>query len=310
MNIEKMDSLEEKRIIILMSTYNGGDYLDEQLKSIYAQTYKKFRVYVRDDGSQDLTKEILNQYKQQYENFEWFSGENEGASKSFFLLMKIVPLEDAIYVFADQDDVWLPHKLQHIYKVFETDDNMKPVLYCGDTILADDKLQILKKENFGKKIYPSFGNALIENICIGCTSAMNSCLLSKLVEKVPQYEVMHDWWFYLTAACYGTVIYDSEPLLYYRQHEGNAVGSGATKRSRLARRIRNHKKHKNQISRQVEEFSEIYQVYGENAGLIECIKRYKESPKACWKLVTNRNIRRQRSLDNVIFKILFLLKQL
>ena len=58
MNIEKMDSLEEKRIIILMSTYNGGDYLDEQLKSIYAQTYKKFRVYVRDDGSQDLTKEI------------------------------------------------------------------------------------------------------------------------------------------------------------------------------------------------------------------------------------------------------------
>lgn len=310
MNIEKMDSLEEKRIIILMSTYNGGDYLDEQLKSIYAQTYKKFRVYVRDDGSQDLTREILNRYQQQYENFEWFSGENKGASKSFFLLMKMVPLEDAIYVFADQDDVWLSHKLQHIYEVFETDDNMKPVLYCGDTILTDDKLRILKEENFGKKICPSFGNALIENICIGCTSAMNGCLLSKIVEKIPKHEVMHDWWFYLTAACYGTVIYDSEPLLYYRQHGKNVMGSGATKYSRLARRLRNHKNHKNQISRQVREFSEIYPVCGENGELLECIKRYKESPKACWKLVTNKKIRRQRSMDDFIFKILFVLKQL
>ncbi len=310
MNIEKRDSLEEKQIIILMSTYNGENYLDEQIKSIYAQTYKKFKVYVRDDGSQDLTREILNRYKQQYDNFEWFSGENEGVSKSFFSLMGMIPLEDAIYVFADQDDVWLPHKLQHIYKVFETDDNVKPVLYCGDTILVDHKLQILKEKNLGENIQPSFGNALIENICIGCTSGMNGCLLAKLVEKIPQHEVMHDWWFYLTAACYGTVIYDSEPLIYYRQHEGNVIGSGVTKSSRLARRLRNHKRHKNQISKQAEEFSEIYQVCGDNAYLVECIKRYKDSLKACWKLVTNKEIYRQRSLDNFIFKILFVLKQL
>ena len=73
-------------------------------------------------------------------------------SKSFFSLMKMIPLEDAIYVFSDQDDVWLPYKLQHIYHVFETDHNSKPLLYCGDTILTDQELHILKKENFGENI--------------------------------------------------------------------------------------------------------------------------------------------------------------
>lgn len=310
MNIGEINLLEKKRIIILMSTYNGEEYLSEQLKSIYAQTCKNFEIYVRDDGSQDLTKDILNQYKKQYNNFQWFSGENMGASKSFFSLMKSIPLEDAIYVFSDQDDVWLPYKLQHIYRIFETDNNSKPLLYCGDTILTDQELHILKKENFGENIHPSFGNALVENICIGCTSAMNRCLLETLVKRIPQNEVMHDWWFYLTASCFGKVIYDKEPLLYYRQHDRNVMGSGVTKYDCILRRLRNHKNHKHQISRQAREFSDIFQVSGENAYLIECIKQYKESLTACWSVITNKNIHRQRRMDDIMFKVLFLFKQL
>lgn len=310
MSVEEMELFGKKRIIILMSTYNGEEYLDDQLKSIYAQTYRNFEVYIRDDGSQDLTREILNQYKEQYDNLQWFSGNNQGVSKSFFSLMKMIPLGNAIYVFSDQDDVWLPHKLQHIYEIFESDDNSKPLLYCGDTILADQELRVLKKENFGKNIRPSFGNALVENICIGCTSAMNGCLLEKLVKKVPQYEVMHDWWFYLTAACFGSVVYDKEPLLYYRQHEGNVMGSSTTKCNRFMRRLRNHKNHKNQISRQATEFSEVYPICGENAYLVECIKKYKDSLKAFWRLITNKSIHRQRRMDDIMFKFLFLFKQL
>ena len=310
MNIGEINLSEKKQIIILISTYNGEEYLDEQLKSIYDQTYTNFAVYVRDDGSQDLTKDILNRYEKKYDNFQWFSGRNIGTSKSFFSLMKMIPLEDAIYVFSDQDDVWLPYKLQHIYHVFETDHNSKPLLYCGDTILADQELHILKKENFGENICPSFGNALVENICIGCTSAMNRCLLENLVKRIPQNEVMHDWWFYLTASCFGTVIYDKEPLLYYRQHSRNVMGSGITKYDRIIRRLRNHKNHKHQISKQTREFSDTFQVTGENAYLIECIKQYKESLTACWRLITNTSIHRQRRLDDLIFKILFLFKQL
>lgn len=310
MSVGEMGLFEKKRIMILMSTYNGEKYLDEQLKSIYAQTYRNFEVYVRDDGSQDSTREILNEYQKQYDNFQWFSGTNRGVSKSFFSLMKRIPLEDAVYVFSDQDDVWLPHKLQHIYEIFELDENAKPLLYCGDTILADQELHVLKRENFGKNICPSFGNALVENICIGCTSAMNGCLLEMLVKKIPQYEVMHDWWFYLTASCFGSVVYDKEPLLYYRQHDGNVLGSSTTKCNRFMRRLRNHKNHKNQISRQATEFSEVYSICGENAYLVECIKQYKDSLKAFWRLITNKSIHRQRRMDDIIFRFLFLFKQL
>ena len=84
MNIGEINLSEKKQIFILISTYNGEEYLDEQLKSIYDQTYTNFAVYVRDDGSQDLTKDILNRYEKKYDNFQWFSGRNIGTSKSFF----------------------------------------------------------------------------------------------------------------------------------------------------------------------------------------------------------------------------------
>lgn len=312
MNTEKkvLGSINEKPVKVLISTYNGEAYLREQLESIYAQTYKNYKIYVRDDGSVDRTAEILQEYETRYDNFTWFSGENMGASKSFFDLMKTIPSEDAIYVFADQDDVWLPYKLKHINQVFSSNEEKEVLLYCGDTIVADEHLNILKKENFGKDIKPSFGNALVENICIGCTAAINKNLLNMLIQTVPQKEVMHDWWFYLTASCYGTVIYDEEPLVYYRQHENNVMGSSVTVVGRIFKRLKNHRNHKNQLGQQAEEFSEIFSVDGKNKELLDCVIQYKTSLKKQWKLIKNQEIYRQKKLDDLIFKILFLFKQL
>lgn len=301
---------EEKNVVILISTYNGERYLREQLDSIYAQTYKRFEIYVRDDGSCDTTGEILDEYKNQYDNFNWYAGQNIGSSKSFFTLMGMIEPKEAVYVFADQDDVWKPNKLERIIGFFDINDKSDLLLYCGDTILVDGEMKVLKDENFGKNIRPSFGNALIENICIGCTCAMNQGLLKRIIQRIPEHEVMHDWWFYLTASCYGKVIYDAEPLVYYRQHEKNVMGSGTTRINRLMRRINNHKNHQNQISRQAAEFSKIYQVEGENACLLECVKDYKKDINSCWRLIKNKEICRQRKSDDLIFKLLFLCKQL
>lgn len=302
--------MESASIIILISTYNGEIYLHEQLDSIYAQTDKNFKIYVRDDGSQDSTVEILEKYKKKYGNLYWYSGKNVGTAKSFFELMSSIPLENSIYVFADQDDVWMPYKLERIRRIFAQKCNNELFLYCGDTVLVDEKLHILKKENFGKDIRPSFGNALIENICIGCTAAANRQLICKVLERIPTNEVMHDWWFYLTASCYGTVFYDKEPLIFYRQHSHNVMGSSITGVERFRKRLKNHKNHKNQISRQTKEFSDIFEVSGENGVLLECMKQYKNSMRDRWLIIRNKNIYRQRKGDNFVFKILFMFKQI
>lgn len=302
--------MESASIIILLSTYNGELFLREQLDSIYHQTYKNFKIYARDDGSWDGTTDILEEYKNSYGNLHWYSGDNVGTSKSFFELMGFVPLEDAIYVFSDQDDVWMPCKLERIRRIFTERCKDELFLYCGDTILTDENLRVLKKENFGEKIKPSFGNALIENICIGCTAAVNKQVISKVIERVPENEVMHDWWIYLTVACYGTVFYDKEPLIYYRQHSHNVMGSSITGLERLRKRLKNYKNHRNQISRQAKEISKIYNVSGENGILLECIKQYKNSFKENLILIWNKKIYRQRKVDNFIFKILFMFRQL
>ena len=201
----------------------------------------------------------------------------------------MIPLEDAIYVFSDQDDVWLPYKLQHIYHVFETDHN--PNHCCIVEIRFDrSRASYLKRKKIWRKYLPSFGNALVENICIGCTSAMNRCLLENLVKRIPQNEVMHDWWFYLTASCFGTVIYDKEPLLYYRQHSRNVMGSGITKYDRIIRRLRNHKNHKHQISKQTREFSDTFQVTGE----MHINRMYKQYKKVNRLLEINNNTKHHR----------------
>lgn len=298
-----------KEVFILMSTYNGQAYLEEQLESIYNQSYNVFRVYIRDDGSTDSTIAILQTYAEKYENFFWFSGKNRGTSKSVFLLMKHIEIKDGIYVFADQDDVWLPNKLQQVVKCFSKHDTDVPLLYCGDTILVDDEMRVIKDYNLGTNIRPSFGNALIENICIGCTAAMNGELFRIIVKHIPECKIMHDWWFYLTAACYGNVFFDSDALVLYRQHRRNVIGSSATRVSQMISRIKRHGRHRGSIYRQLVEFLRIYNLDDDNRQLLMRVINYKKSLRDTWAIITTDEIYRQKKLDNLIFKALYLLKQ-
>ena len=98
-------------IAILLSTYNGSKYLREQLNSIIDQTVKDWILYVRDDGSTDETIDIIKEYVSLYPNINYIEDiQNLGSARSFMKLLSLVEADH--YMFCDQDDVWLPTKIE------------------------------------------------------------------------------------------------------------------------------------------------------------------------------------------------------
>jgi len=78
-----------EKVQILMSTYNGEKYLEQQLDSILNQTYPNICILIRDDGSMDGTAALLQRYADKYENVTFYRGENVGAIQSFFELLRV-----------------------------------------------------------------------------------------------------------------------------------------------------------------------------------------------------------------------------
>lgn len=114
-------------VCVLMSTYNGGKYLQEQIDSLIGQADVNLTVLVRDDGSSDSTTVILERYKQKGV-LDWYPGENIGSARSFLDLVSRAPYCD-YYALCDQDDYWFPEKLSVAISRLEQTDSSKSALY-------------------------------------------------------------------------------------------------------------------------------------------------------------------------------------
>lgn len=312
------------KVQILMSTYNGERYLRTQLDSIVRQTIEEKTLLIRDDGSTDNTMDILREYQERYAWIEVYQGNNLGVQKSFFeLIEKSDPMADYI-AFADQDDDWMPEKLERaVNKLREitliNNEEEFPLLYCGSQIMVDEQLQPLDVTVSRIVRKPAFGNALVQNICTGCTAVINQNLAKLIRENIPaniDAIVMHDWWLYLTASCFGEVYYDDVPYICYRQHGKNAHGAILSKRKLLQYRLGQLMKPRGEIYRQVEEFV---------VNFAEQMKRTEMRPK--YKLIIrllsskvgllgklsvvfNNRLFRQKNQDDLIFRIITLIGKL
>ncbi len=101
------------KVNILMSTYNGQQFLAEQIRSIQEQSYIDWTLFIRDDGSSDRTREIIKDFVEQDQRIHFIdveTDENLGVIKSFHRLVHYDTAD--FYFFSDQDDVWLPNKLE------------------------------------------------------------------------------------------------------------------------------------------------------------------------------------------------------
>ena len=219
-------------IDILLSTYNGYPYLKELLDSVLNQTFKDWRLIVRDDGSSDGTCETIQNYCKEFPDKITIVNNNEahiGACQSFARLLEC---STAKYImFCDQDDVWLPTKIaMTLNRMCEIESLHKglPILVHTDLKVVDKDLGIIS-DSFWKfqHINPDLkriNNMLIMNNVTGCTMMINK-ELKMLSIPITEGSVMHDWWIALVASVFGITEHINFATILYRQHGRNDTGA-------------------------------------------------------------------------------------
>lgn len=235
-NNPKVD-LSTKRVAVLLCTYNGGKYLQEQLESISQQTHPVIDIYASDDGSNDATHRILEAFKPRWTkgDFVIYQGPCNGFCDNFMSLVFDQNIHADYYGYADQDDIWEADKIEASLNRLSQLDQTKPLLYCSRTCLIDEKGNKLGYSSlFQKK--PSFANALVQSIGGGNTMMMNQAARNILMDTAGCRFVSHDWWTYmLVSGADGEVFYDPYPSVKYRQHAGNVVSGNMSFKARLFR---------------------------------------------------------------------------
>ncbi|MDD6194992.1 MAG: glycosyltransferase family 2 protein [Lachnospiraceae bacterium] len=235
-----------KQVAILLATYNGKKYLGKMLASLESQTYQQFVCYIHDDGSTDGTMDVMEEWISEHGGkYRILEGPAQGSPQANFLWM-LSQAEADYYMFADQDDVWLPEKIEKtVDKFSEIEAGVEgPICVFSDMYVVDEGLQIMS-QSFIRYIdrdpkRTALSQLLMENPAAGCTQLFNRELrdLALQLQDMEQIE-MHDIWVLALAAAFGQdhVGVVDEPLVYYRQHGDNEMGAVAE--SRLQKVIRN-----------------------------------------------------------------------
>lgn len=226
-------------VAVLMSTYNGSRYLSQQLESVLQQTVGDFTLLIRDDGSKDDTLQLLQQCTDP--RVKVFAGENLGPSGSFFALLEEARKLNADHVFfCDQDDIWMPEKIELLLAELEKCPSGPALVFSdfsmidgegnvtGDSYATMAQLRIPRDGNFFPKL-------LAQPYVFGCASVLNKALLD-LIANPPEGIEMYDCWIALVASVFGTVRYLAMPTIYHRFHTNNATGKAGM--NTLSSRIR------------------------------------------------------------------------
>jgi glycosyltransferase involved in cell wall biosynthesis len=262
-------------VLVLLSTFNGVAFLRQQVDSILNQTLDEgtLSLLVRDDASRDQSIATLEDLHDP--RIDIMAGSHIGAKESYLNLLAAARNRDADYIaLADQDDVWLAGKLQRAIDQLRSIKG--PALYCSALSLVDAQLRPL--DRFAYPGTPNFEAAFLTNCVTGCTCVVNRELLGLLPEMPRSGEIlMHDWWLYLVAVSFGTVIYDHESRILYRQHDANQVGrrKGAAHLINRGRKFLRRPHHPHRLS-QAREFERLY-----GAALTAAQRRYLAGLVAC-----------------------------
>ncbi|MFN8575920.1 MAG: glycosyltransferase family 2 protein [Candidatus Sericytochromatia bacterium] len=260
------------RVDILLATYNGEKYLEEQLDSIINQTYKNWFVIVRDDGSSDLTLNIIEQFCKNYPDKSLFIKDSESNLGPCFNFGKLLTYSTSNYImFCDQDDIWLENKIElslsGILKTERIYSKDLPILIHTDLKVVDSKLNMISESFFElKKLNPELSKNINSIICdnsiTGCTMIINKSLKDKIIINNKNI-IMHDWWIAIIACILGKIDVIYEPTILYRQHSNNSIGISNNKKTLREKlkistlsRILNYEE---KIQNQTKSFLDVYE---------------------------------------------------
>lgn len=227
---------------ILLASYNGEKYIEEQLVSITGQTYPHWRLIVCDDKSQDDTVSKVKGFVSNY-----ISGREADLHEKFIVhvndracggaaanFLNMLPLTSAEYImFCDQDDVWKKDKVEKTLKMMKRMERKYgahvPLLVYTDLAVVDENLKLIapsfiKYMNLPPKIL--LPRLLLQNSVTGCTVMINRALCQFLSQAHDfQRIAMHDHFAALIAQVFGHIGFIKDATLNYRQHGSNVVGA-------------------------------------------------------------------------------------
>jgi glycosyltransferase involved in cell wall biosynthesis len=225
-----------KKIYILLATYNGEKFIGEQIDSLLNQTYQNWKLIIHDDNSKDNTIKLIKEYEDKHPNKIKFINDGistGGAKQNFTYLLNNIDNNYDYIMFCDQDDVWMKEKIEiTLNKMLEVEAKCirKPILIHTDLKVVDDQLNIIsnsmfKYQKLNLNNQDNIERISIENIVTGCTMMLNKKLVM-LSKTIPEEAIMHDWWIAITTLkCNGIIEFVDNSTILYRQHELNTIGS-------------------------------------------------------------------------------------
>lgn len=213
-----------------MATYNGAKFIKQQLESIINQTQRVDEIVISDDGSTDGTLEIIKEVSKLAEknNIEFVTihhNQKHGHSGNFEYALKHCTGD---YIFlADQDDVWLPDKVECVIKIIYA----KPVLLCvfhkkknidkfGNLLPDLDDYLVFNEGEITKENYLEY--SVSDALCSGMVMCISKYLLDIAI-PFPQANILHDQWLLFCALCIGNCYYLNRVLALYRMHDNNVT---------------------------------------------------------------------------------------
>ena len=310
--------MNDPKVHILLSTYNGSRYLLEQLDSIFQQTYQNFTLFIRDDGSSDNTIELITRYKEQHPKYASRicmlanpSGINLGYMESFWTLLQECGGAD-FYSFCDQDDVWLPDKLMQGVKFLTAQENSQPILYFSSFYLCNEDLS--QRSPAPQVSLPiTFKDVLFYTPAFGFSIMINECLRNTALKISDRRNLPHDGWTQKLAAAFGKILYDPAPIACYRRH-GLAVTTENQSTRSLIKNWISHDILGDSMYETHYVISRFYQEYAssvseENRKILELFGTDQKGPVIWWKRLTYRPHLRPTAGGRLALKICFFLNK-
>ncbi|MGL4663247.1 MAG: glycosyltransferase family 2 protein [Culicoidibacterales bacterium] len=304
------------KVQVLLSAYNGEQFIQEQIESIMQQSGVEVSLLIRDDGSTDNTCDILEEIQVKYPAcISIVKGENKGVTQSFFELLKLSDEKYDYYAFSDQDDVWFENKLItacNMIQVNNIKNQSQPFLYVGNYTLVNNELLPIQTGNaIDREI--SFPKTIVENIALGCTMVMNKSLRDAFISKEFPPAIIHDWYMYLLAQTIGDVYVDENPTMFYRQHANNVIGNKKQGIHKNLRKLLEVSEWAQQNHKQLQFILMHYADYGhqEKIKMLEEYTTIKNKPLN-QRIYYNRTrkIRRTSKIHDIVLSVFILLKKI
>lgn len=292
-------------IQVLMSTYNGQKYLKDQIDSILKQSGVNVSLLIRDDGSTDETRYILEKYEKKYENIQVVYGNNIGWKNSFIQLLRLSG-DTEYFAFSDQDDVWLQDKLSSAVTIMRESGYKGAVLYHSISKYVDENLNELKNNRIYEE--PLNGNeALLNAWTQGSNMVLNRELRDLCIRHIPSSHCAHDMWVYLVAYFMGHIIFDKHAHILYRQHGQNVTGGNALSGRKFSSRFRQAIKRLQTQDLYVNYGKELYIGYKdclneESQNLLIQWAQYQDDIKIKYRLLKDRTVKRRTLIGTICLK--------